>query len=63
MSRLQRFRLWVHTLLCGACKQYEKQSQQIEAFLKTTFDASTDPSELNVDTRELQQRIKEDLKM
>lgn len=53
----QRFQLRIHTLLCDACRQYEKQSRQIDSFLKNKFEAPADPSELKVDTKDLQERV------
>ena len=61
LSLRQRFQLWMHTLICDACKQYEKQSRQIDTFLKKKFEAPADPSELNVDTEGLKEKIRERL--
>lgn len=61
LSLRQRFQLWMHTLICDACKQYEQQSRQIDTFLKNNFEAPADPSELKVDTKGLQKRIQEQL--
>ena len=57
LSLRQRFQLWMHTLICDACKKYEKQSQQIDTILKKKLDDPTDPYELKVDTKGLQEKV------
>ncbi len=60
LTFLQRFQLWMHTLLCKGCRAYQKQSRLIEKFLEKNIDLEP-PTKPEVDTDDLQKRIIEKL--
>ncbi len=57
LNILERIQLRLHTTMCQACQQYEKQDQQINTLLKEELGS--------VDTHEKvpQQKLPEDLKL
>lgn len=62
-SRLTRFRLRMHLLMCDACKKYQQQSKKISHWIKNKKNATLDESSLSeVSKIEMIKKIKKKYK-
>ena len=52
----EKFKLYFHTMMCGACSRYQKQSQFLEGIFKSKDEAAVDPTS-DEQTKALEQRI------
>ncbi|MCR9289646.1 MAG: hypothetical protein NXI23_19900 [Bacteroidetes bacterium] len=59
-SLKERIALFFHTMMCDACKQYEKQTRLLDSFLKANKKAVSE-QELDFDSKKLEEKILQQL--
>jgi len=52
----EKVKLYFHTMMCGACSRYQKQSHFLEQIFKNKNEAAADPAE-DEQTKALEQKI------
>lgn len=57
LSAWQKFQLWMHTLICDACRRYQIQSDQIDKILKYKFHQPSNFEPLVEDVKTLKDQI------
>jgi len=48
LNNIEKFQLFLHTRMCDACRNYQKQSKEIDSLLNNPLNTTEQPEDQNV---------------